>query len=165
MQSRNLDYSIYCMECGVKLSETDLKNEIKNLLTNLCSDDLGVENKASNKLFIDLNPNSSYLNNPNDVKRIILYLGIVSIVNALKHDNHNNRINMAWCLGYLDEKIAVAPLLEFLDDDELSGACIVNLIKLKDYSVKPLIDLLSSEDLKKANAAANVLGEIGDIMQ
>ena len=64
------------MECGVKLSETSLKNRITNLLKNLRTDDPNICSKASSKLSIDLNPNSTYLNDPNDVKRIILYLGI-----------------------------------------------------------------------------------------
>ena len=46
---------------------------------------------------------------------------------------------MAWCLGYLDEEIAVKPLINSLSDEEVVGASIINLVKLKQFSTEPLV--------------------------
>ena len=151
----------YWMEVGREVFDIDLEKDIRTLLEDLKSTDPDVRMKASNKLSIYLNPNSQRY--PNDlVNTLVLKLGVDPIVETLKNADRRSKVSMAWCLGYLNNEISVKPLISSLSDEEVVGACILNLIKLKRYSTEPLIDILSSEDDKMLNAAAESLGEIGD---
>lgn len=161
-QTKNPKYSQYCMECGVKLSDAKLKREIKDLLLDLSSEDQDIQFEASMKLVNYLSPNSYLLNDPVNVKEMVLNFGIDPIVYALNNGNNIIKVDMAWCLGYLNDEITIKPLIESLDDDEVSGACIVNLVSLKEFSLKPLIDILGSKNEKLINAAATALGQIKD---
>lgn len=159
--TENPDNALYCMECGREVSDIDLEKDIRTLLDDLKSTDPDVRMMASNRLSIYLNPNSQRY--PHDlVKTLVLKLGVDPIVETLKNGDRRSKVSMAWCLGYLNNEISVKPLISSLSDEEVVGACILNLIKLKRYSTEPLIDILSSEDEKMLNAAAESLGEIGD---
>lgn len=149
------------MECGLELSYIDLENEITDLLNGLKSNDSEVRKMALIKLSSMLNPKSQ--RHPHKlVRNIVLKIGIDPIVETLKNGDRNSKVSATWCLGYLDDEIAVKPLISSLSDEEVAVACGINLVKLKRFSTVPLINILSSEDKKMLNGAVNSLGEIGD---
>ena len=142
-------------------SDSDLETEIKTLMDGLKSSDPEVRRMAPIKLSTILNPKSQH--HPyNLVRNIILKIGIDPIIETLENGDRSSKVSMAWCLGYLNDESVVKPLISSLYDEEVTGAIVINLVKLKKFSTTPLIDILSSEDDTLINAAAEALGEIGD---
>ncbi len=188
--TENQDYANFCQECGnqihtnsfqeveikvsddiqklyrrkiessPKIYDIDLENKIQKLMNDLKSDDPDVRRMAPIKLSNILDPKSQ--RHPHNlIKKIVLKIGIDPIVEILKNGDRSSKVTMAWCLGYLDEEIAVKPLINSLSDEEVVGASIINLVKLKQFSTEPLIEILSSGNEELLSAAVESLGEIG----
>jgi len=107
--------------------------------------------------------------NPMDIKKVkksreFLLNNIEPVLDAIKDDDHITKVSCAWILGNLDDEIGVQPLIFGLSDKNsgFRGACVINLVKLKKFSLNLLIESLNSQDKIKRRESIKALGEIAD---
>lgn len=152
-----LDYRNKNPEELVRQLVKDLKNPNPQIRQNAAF----IFNNESKVSGFDMDGKPLYQDRVDKFNELCREIAMDSIIKGLHDKNRITKIDLIWCLGHLNDERAVKPLIKGLDDEEVIGATVINLINLKDYSYEPLLDALNSNSKNIRSGAAEALGEIG----
>lgn len=147
----------------------DLEKLVKDLLNDLDNSDPRIREKAARKFSneskawcFESDGTPTYKDRIEKFNELIRGIALDSIINKLNDPNRLVKVSLVWCLGSSNDSRVIDPLITSLEDNEVRKASIINLVRLNDKSVQPLIKALNNENSNIRRGSVSALGDIGD---
>ena len=152
------------------VTDKKIYDHVKRLIKDLKSSNQHIREQAADKFWQESYPSvfgvdgkPLHMDGIRNFREVSRKVALDSIITTLLNDNSRLvRVSLSWCLGDLNDSRGVEPLIKCLNnkDSGIRGACVINLVKLKKFSFKPLLEALNSNNEYIRRESVQALGEI-----